>query len=176
MENSIVVKIAPKIYILILVLLFLPAFSFAGQFKVTRVYDGDTLTARGHDIDIKVRLVGIDAPETSKKKRDPGQPYSQQSKKHLAALVLNKSVDVKGYGQDRYGRILALVTCNGKNVNLEMVMAGLAEVYRGKHAPGFDLEPYLLAEHKAYSEERGMWSLGEKYISPRDWRKTYNGK
>ena len=81
------VKIAPKTYILILVFLLVPAFSFAGQFKVTRVYDGDTLVARGHDIDIKVRLVGIDAPETSKKKRDPGQPYSQQSKKHLGDIV-----------------------------------------------------------------------------------------
>ena len=36
--------------------------SIAGQFKVTKVYDGDTVKAEGHDIEIKVRLVGIDAP------------------------------------------------------------------------------------------------------------------
>jgi endonuclease YncB( thermonuclease family) len=58
-------KIIPFLITLILVLI---TFSFAGQFKVTRVYDGDTIKAEGHDITIKVRLVGIDAPETSKKK------------------------------------------------------------------------------------------------------------
>ena len=39
----------------------LPLFSLAGQFKVTKVYDGDTVKAEGHDIEIKIRLVGIDA-------------------------------------------------------------------------------------------------------------------
>ena len=47
---------------------------------------------------IKIRLVGIDAPETAKGKRKPGQPYSQKAKKYLAGMVLNKVVDVKGYG------------------------------------------------------------------------------
>ena len=74
---------------LILLLLLLPTLSLAGEFKVTRVYDGDTIKAEGYDIEIKVRLVGIDAPEASRKKREPGQPYSQQSKKYLAGLVLN---------------------------------------------------------------------------------------
>jgi endonuclease YncB( thermonuclease family) len=119
------------ILLFIAVLLVLPMFSWAGQFKVVRVYDGDTLKAVGHDIEIKVRLVGIDAPETSKKKREPGQPYSQKATKYLAGIVLNKIVDIKGYGTDRYGRILSVVFVDGKNENLEMVKAGLAEVYRG---------------------------------------------
>jgi len=41
----------------------------AGQFKVTRVYDGDTFKATGHDITINVRLVGVDSPETKKRKQ-----------------------------------------------------------------------------------------------------------
>ena len=52
-----------------------------------------------------VRLAGIDTPETSKKKRDPGQPYSQKAKKHLAGLILNKVVEIKGYGLGPYNRI-----------------------------------------------------------------------
>ena len=68
----------------------------SGQiFKVIRVYDGDTIKAVGHDIEIKVRLVGIDAPETSKGKRKPGQPFGRKAEKHLAALILNKVVDIK---------------------------------------------------------------------------------
>ncbi len=52
------------------------ALAISGQFKVVRVYDGDTFKAVGHDIEIKVRLAGIDTPETSKRKLQSGQPYS----------------------------------------------------------------------------------------------------
>ena len=162
--------------ILTTLLLLLSSFAFAGQFKITRVYDGDTVKAQGHDIEIKVRLVGIDAPETSKKKRDPGQPYSQQAKKYLASVVLNKSVDIKGYGLDRYNRILGVMYLNNQNVNLEMVKTGLAEVYRGKPPKGFDTVPYLETEKRAREAKTGMWSLGDKYISPKDWRKMHRRK
>ena len=143
------------------------------QFKVTRVTDGDTIIIREPDskTDIKIRLVGIDAPETSKKKNQPGQPFSRKSTKYLASLVLNKSVEVKSYGTDRYGRTLAVVFFGGKNANLEMVKAGLAEVYRGRTAGGLDLEPYWNDEAEAKKAGIGMWSLGDKYISPRKWRR-----
>ncbi len=60
---------------------------------------------------------------------------------------------------------------DGKNVNLEMVKAGLAEVYQGKHPKGFNPGPYLSAEEIAKKSGTGMWSQGDKYISPKDWRK-----
>ncbi len=95
--------------------------------------------AKGHEIETKIRLVGIDAPETSKKKREPGQLYSQRAKKYLTELVLNKTIAVKGHGIDRYNRILSVIYLNGKNINLEMVKASLAEVYRGRPPRGFDI-------------------------------------
>ena len=52
-----------------------------------------------------------------------------------------------------------------------MVRAGLAEVYRGKPAPGLDLEPYWKAGVEAKESEWGLWSLGDKYASPMEWRK-----
>jgi micrococcal nuclease len=148
-----------------------PIESLAGQFKVTRVYDGDTIKAEGHDIEIMVRLVGIDAPETSRKKHEPGQPFSQQATKHLTGLVLNQIVEIKAYGMDRYNRVLGVIFIDGMNVNLEMVKAGLAEVYRGTHAPGFDPIPYDQAEKEAKDAKRGMWVQGDKYLSPREWRR-----
>ena len=169
-------KVLQTLTILTTLILLLSSFSFAGQFKITRVNDGDTVKAEGHDIEITVRLVGIDAPETSKKKREPGQPYSQQAKKYLADLVLNKTVDIKGYGLDRYNRILGVIFHDGKNINLEMVKAGLAEVYRGKPPRDLAMEPYLEAEKRAKEALKGMWSLGDKYVSPKEWRKMNKGE
>ncbi|MFC1895465.1 thermonuclease family protein [Thermodesulfobacteriota bacterium] len=101
-----------------------------------------------------------------------GQPFCEKAKKHLAGLVLNRIVDVKGYGTDRYKRILGVIHVDGTNVNLEMVRSGLAEVYRGKPPKGFEIEPYKQAEAEARKAERGMWSLESKYVSPKEWRQT----
>lgn len=143
----------------------------AGQFKVVRVLDGDTVVAVGHDIEISVRLAGIDAPETGKKKHEEGQPFSQQSKKYLAQLVLNKVVDIKGYGRGPYNRIIGELYADGKNVNLAMVYYGLAEVYRGQMPKGFNAKPYWEAESRAWTDKAGAWSLGNNYVSPREYRK-----
>lgn len=146
--------------------------SQAAQFKVIRVYDGNTIKAKGHDVEIKVRLAGIDTPEIPRKDR-PGQPYSQQAKKHLARLISDKVVDIKGYGLDGLNRILGVVYLDGKNANLEMLRAGLAEVYRGGRPIGLDLTPFWQAEAEAREALRGMWSLGVRYISPREWRRMH---
>ena len=147
--------------------------SLAGQFKVTRVTDGDAVKVTGNDVKMTIRLVGIDAPETSKKKNQPGQPFSRKSTSYLTDLVLNKSVEVKSYGTDRYGRTLGVVFVGGKNVNLEIAKAGMAEVYRGRPAGGLDLEPYWNAEAEAKKAGIGIWTLRDKYISPKEWRRMH---
>ena len=161
------------ILVLIIPLLILPTLLSAAQFKVTRVIDGDTIKAQSHDVEIRVILVGIDAPETSKKKSELGQPYSQSAKEYLAELILNKTVDIKFHGLDKYDRALGVIVLEGKNINLEMVRAGLAEAYRGKPASKFNPFPYLSAEEEAREAKRGMWSLGDEYISPKEWRKMH---
>jgi endonuclease YncB( thermonuclease family) len=148
-----------------------PAFSFAGQYDVIRVTDGDTIQVKAGGITTTVRLVGIDAPEVSHSKNQPGQPFGNAATKYLAAMVLNKTVEIKSYGPDRYGRTLAEVVLGNRNINIEMIQAGLSEGYRGKPASGLDLVPYRKAEEEAKTAKRGMWVLGEKYISPRDWRR-----
>jgi len=162
-----------KIYapIMALFLLWIVSASNAGQFKVTHVTDGDTIKAESQGFKITVRLVGIDAPKTSRKKNKPGQPFSKRAKLHLTKLVLDKIVEIDGYGLDRYSRMLGVVYVGDKNVNFEMVKEGLAEVYRGRPPKGFDNEPYLKAEAAARGAKLNVWSLGDKYISPREWRK-----
>ena len=118
--------------------------------------DGDTIRVRDGRVERIIRLVGIDAPEISHKKREPSQPFAQAATKHLASLVLNKLVEIKEYGQDRYERNLGVVFVAGKYVNLEMVKAKFAEVYRGTPAAGFDSALYWKAEKKARAAKKGM--------------------
>lgn len=175
-RSPIQVRVLKPALFLALLPLLLVSSSYAGPLKVSRVTDGDTTTVRDGRIEKTIRLVGIDAPEISHKKREPSQPFAQTATKYLAGLVLNKTVEIKEFGQDRYGRTLGVVFVAGKNVNLEMVKAGYAEVYRGTPAPGFDTAPYWKAEEEARAAKRGMWSQGEKYVSPREWRRLNSGK
>jgi len=147
----------------------------AGQFLVTKVYDGDTIRAEGHDVHIVVRLVGIDAPEVSRKTADSGQPFGRDAKRVLSEMVLNKPVDIRGYGTDRYNRILGVVQLGGKNINLEMVRMGLAEVYRGKPPKMLDISSYRQVEKDARESRRGMWVQKDAYASPKAWRKNKKG-
>jgi endonuclease YncB( thermonuclease family) len=161
----------PRAFFILLLFLVISSPSIASEFRVVRVIDGDTIKVAADHMEIIVRLVGIDAPELGRKKNQPGQPYSRKATKYLAKLVLNKTITIKEYGTDRYKRILGVVFVNGKNANLEMVKAGLAEVYRGRHARYFNPKIYQDAEAEAKKAERRMWVLGDKYVSPRVWRK-----
>ena len=160
-----------KIFYIAIVFLYATALSLAAQLKCTRVTDGDTIKVTNNGTTSTIRLVGIDAPETSKRRHEPGQPYSKKSTKHHASLVLNKSVSIKSNGRDRYGRTLGVVYVDNINVNLEMVKQGLAEVYRGRPAKGFDNKPYHKAEAEARDASLKVWSLGDKYMSRRERRK-----
>jgi len=152
-------------------LLFLfPFGSYAGQFEVTWVFDGDTFKAEGQNIEIIVRFIAIDAPEISYKKGEPSQPFSNQSKKALMDLILNRIVEIKGYGLDKHNRLLAVVFFGGKNIGVEMIRQGLAEVYQGEMPDNFDIKDYKQAEFDAKTARRGMWNQGNNYISPREWR------
>jgi len=148
----------------------------AGQLKVSRVTHGATIKISDGRVEKTIRLVGIDAPEISHKKREASQPFGQAATKYFAGLVLNKTVEIKEYGQDRYGRTLGVVFVDRKNVNLEMVKAGYAEVYRGTPATGFDSAPYWKAEEEARGGKKGMWAQGDKYVSPREWRRVDTAK
>ena len=158
---------------IILILVLLPSISFADQFRVTRVNDGDTIKAVTNGETIEVRLVGIDAPELSTKTHRPGQPFSLKAKQHLASRILDKVVTVKSYGKDRHGQSLCEVFVNGVNINFEMVKFGYAEVYRGKPVKGLDFATYRDAEKEAKAKAVGIWELRDQYFSPMDWREMY---
>ena len=89
---------------------------------VTGTPDGDSLKVKRGRRLVNIRLYGIDSPEY-------GQSCWQEAKGLTRALVLGKRVDIEPLDTDRYGRIVALVRCQGQLLNSELVRQGLAWVY-----------------------------------------------
>jgi endonuclease YncB( thermonuclease family) len=97
---------------------------------VERVADGDTLTViTANHTKLRIRMWGIDAPETPKGAKFPGQPYGPEAEAYLKQLVEGKRVKVEIYQVDRYKRLLSTIFLDGRDINLAMIEAGLAEVY-----------------------------------------------
>lgn len=88
---------------------------------VNRIIDGDTIVVEN---DTHVRMLGINTPEKK-------ENYHDEAMKFLNKLLLNKTVRLE-YGQDKidkYERTLAFVFLDGKNINIEQVRNGFANVY-----------------------------------------------
>lgn len=134
--------------------------------RVVGIADGDTLTVLDSQFQQhKIRLVGIDAPESE-------QPFGTRSQQHLGALVFGKTITVDYDEQDHYGRTLGKVLINGRDVNLKQVQAGLAwhyKAYQSDQAPA-DRAQYASAEISARKANLGLWS--DPYaVPPWDWRR-----
>jgi len=87
---------------------------------VDRVIDGDTIVSN----ETHIRLLGINTPER-------GEKYYEEAKTFLEGLVLNETVRLE-FGKDkidRYGRTLAYIHINNRNINLELVEKGFANYY-----------------------------------------------
>jgi endonuclease YncB( thermonuclease family) len=107
---------------------------------------------------MRVSLAGIDAPVNSKTQKTPGQPHRQLAKEYLSELILNKVVEIKGYGLDKNSDVLAEIFLKGKNINIQMIRAGMAKLSGDDPPQGLDLGPYRKAQNEAIKAERGIWS------------------
>ncbi len=91
--------------------------------EVTRVLDGDTLNVDGGG---RIRLALVDAPELN----EPGGP---EARDYLANLCLGSIalIDVDDFqiGDDPFGRVLAVVYCDGTNANAALISSGHADTY-----------------------------------------------
>lgn len=126
-----------------------------------KVIDGDTLHIAGQ----RVRLHGIDAPESAQQCKDAkGAEYrcGQEATAALANRLGQKPISCKGTDIDRYGRIIAVCRLGAEDLNAWMVTQGWAMAYRT-----YSLD-YVSEEGQARAARRGIWR-GE-FTPPWDWR------
>lgn len=135
----------------------------AGQ---ATVVDGDTLEIHGE----RIRLFGIDAPETRQLCADPFGNAHRCGK--IAAWTLDgfigqAVVTCIGDERDRYKRLIAVCYADGADLGALLVERGLAVAYRK-----YSLT-YVPQEETAKAAGRGLWA--GKFDMPWDWRKAHNG-
>jgi endonuclease YncB( thermonuclease family) len=131
------------------------------------VTDGDTISIDG--VDARIRLYGIDAPESGQTCHDAyGKRYlcGSRSADHMAEMI-GRSGRVTCFEEDRdrYGRIVAECTTPANVViNAEMVRSGWAVEY-DDYSDG----RYSEEERQARAEKQGMWQ-GD-FVVPSRWRR-----
>jgi len=91
------------------------------------VVDGDTFYLGGE----KVRIAGIDAPETHPPRCADEARLGNQATEKLNALLNSGAVTMTSIDRDRdtYGRLLRNVAVNGQDVGEAMISAGVAREY-----------------------------------------------
>ena len=169
-----------------LLLLFLAAPSLAKEpirvidGTVSRVSDGDTIQVVDRlGTKVKIRLYGIDAPETEKKSRKTGlvskegQPYGQEAFDALRGKIGCQRVRAEVMDIDRYRRAVSVVWLGERNINKEMVREGLAWAYR-RYLDRPYASDYIQAEEEARLEGRGLWRQGNP-LAPWEFRKMQRG-
>lgn len=129
--------------------------------KVIGVADGDTITVLQNNKQYKVRLYGIDCPES-------GQAYGKNAKQFTSSLVYGKTVELTPYDVDRYKRIVAVVKVNGINVNEAIIRNGYAWRYT-KYCQETFCDDWGMSEYAARNSRLGLWKENSA-MPPWEWR------
>ena len=150
------------ILILSLIFLFFSNFVFAKTIiGKPRIIDGDTIHINSN----KIRLHGIDAPETKQTCEIDNEDWDcgKQSTKELKNLINNQKVECITNDIDRYNRYVAICYINEININQWMVKNGWAIAYR------YYSSDYIVEEKYAQDNKFGIWK--SKFVEPYAYRK-----
>ena len=138
------------ILILSIILLFFSNFVLAKTINgKPRIIDGDTIHIKSN----KIRLHGIDAPETKQtcKINDEVWFCGKQSTKELKNLINKQEVKCITNDVDIYNRFVAICYVNEININQWMVKSGWAIAYR------YYSTDYIVEEKYARDNKLGIW-------------------
>lgn len=153
-----------RILVLLLVLLATPA--LADVAGTASVIDGNTLEILGQ----RIRLHGIDAPESAQICRLDGKPWmcGKDAANALAEKISGRPVTCEDLGRDRYERIVARCTVAGEDLGEWLAANGWAVAY---YLYSYE---YSRAEQRARSARRGIWA--SEFEKPWEWRQRQRGK
>lgn len=126
--------------------------------SVKRVVDGDTVVLEKNGYEYKVRLIGVDTPESvhldKNKNTKEGKIASDFTKERLTGKKVDIEFDVKP--QDKYGRYLVYLYVDGISYNEVLLEEGMARVMM--ISPNVkNKELYAQIEKRAKDKKIGIW-------------------
>ena len=139
--------------------------------QVDKVIDGDTLDVSFEDYKERVRLIGVDTPET-KDPRKPVQCFGKEAAAKTSELLKNRGVqlvvDPTQGNRDIYKRLLRYVyRDDGLFINQTLIADGFAFEYTYKNKKYKFQEDFIEAQRLAREQERGLWGAGVCPSDPR---------
>jgi len=134
--------------------------------RVIEVNSGDVITVFNLNRPVRVRLLGVDAPEMN-------QTFGEVARKHLSDLVYDKSVIVEYSGIGADSSLTGRVLLNNTDVGAQMIRDGAAwvDVNSSSRLNATDREVYEQSEHAARGERRGLWQA-ENPVAPWEFVKN----
>lgn len=128
--------------------------------KVFSIIDGDTIRYKDENRKLaSVRLIWVDAPESNTARYKKTECYGKEAKDYLTQRLKGKTIELsfdKGQeNTDRYGRLLAYVSLDGKLINEELIRNGYAKEYTYKQSYEKQ-EAFKKAEYEAKNEQLGI--------------------
>lgn len=133
------------------------------QGKVIKIYDGDTMTVIVNNEKLSIRMFGIDAPELKQK-------YGIESRDNLIKMCpLNSNITLQVKDKDKYKRTVAVVICNGHNLNSKQVENGFAWAYTDYSWA------FYFKQKIAESKKIGLWA-DKTPMNPKNYRKQIKYK
>lgn len=130
-----------------------------GYFRVVEAYDGDTIGVSMNGTIEKIRLIGVDTPETHRP-NTPVQCYGPVASQLTKGALLGKNVrleaDPAGDNRDRYNRLLRYVyTEDGQLWNEHLISEGAGFAYI--LFPFTKKPEFMQAQFDAAAAKRGLW-------------------
>ncbi len=126
--------------------------------KVVRVVDGDTLVVNFQDKEEKLRLIGMDTPESVHPNKSKNVPEGKIASDYVKDLVDGKDIklefDVEQ--RDRYGRLLAYVYLGNTMLNKHLLEIGYAKL--ATFPPNVKyVEDFKELQKNARENQEGFW-------------------
>lgn len=143
---------------------FVAPVSVSFNATVTHVADGDTIEALrdGETEAIKIRLLGVNTPETVDPRRPVecfGKEASDFAKKTLDGQRVRLEEDSEADNVDKYGRFLRnVILKDGRNFNEVLVKEGYAYAYVSFPMSASYKATLRRLETEAKMELRGLWN------------------
>lgn len=129
-------------------------------YSVIKVVDGDTMDVNIHGKIERLRLIGIDTPETVDPRKDVqcfGKEASNKAKELLEGQSVTLESDDSQSVRDKYKRLLVYVFLqDGTNFNKYMIEEGYAYEYTYDSAYKYQSE-FKQAQISAQSSNKGLW-------------------